>query len=73
MFEKLIMTPKVCEYFFLCKYEKVENLWQRMGILSISHDVPTIAIDMNTPRLSPPTILQPQLELSPFSHKHHNQ
>ncbi len=31
MFEKLIMTHKVCEYFLLCKYERVENLWQRMG------------------------------------------
>jgi hypothetical protein len=26
MFEKLVMTPKVCEYFLLCKCEKVENL-----------------------------------------------
>jgi hypothetical protein len=66
MFEKLIMTPKVCEYCLLWKCEKVENVWQRMGILSISGDVPIIVIDMNTPRLSPPTILQPQLELSPL-------
>lgn len=74
MFEKLIMTPKVCEYSLLCMCEKVENLWHRMGILPISHDVPTIVIDMNTPRLSPPTILQLQLELSPpLTHKHHNQ